>query len=141
MKLAPLICLLFAACAVGPNAVPNYKPPETRPTAARHLYEALATGASNVSEIRVDELKLNWHERLPLSKTYSELIERELDLLRVREVSRPTKPGEWWELRIDAPGGVVTFTFKDAVSAAKAESAITRLMRPLSDTEAVQFVD
>ena len=137
MKLAPLICLLFAACAVGPNAVPTYKAPENRATAARHLNEALAFGGINASEVRATELHLNWNERLKLSATHSELLRRELDLLRVRDVSRPAKPGIDWELRVDAAGGVLTFRFKDAASAAKAESALLRLMQPLSPAEEV----
>jgi hypothetical protein len=132
MRYLPLICLLWlSACAVGPYAdTPQYSLPETRAVAARHLNEALAFGSRDLSEVAASELKLTWHERVQLTGKRWVLLERELEFSQVRAVQRPEKPGEWWELKVEATGGQLTFAFKGAPTAAKAEAALRRLMQP-----------
>lgn len=130
------LLILLAGCAVGPYADrPRYKLPATRAVAARHLNEALAFGGRGVSEVAADELKLNWHEYRTLSDKRNVLMKRELQFLEVQSVSRPTQPGEWWQIEVVATGGVVTFEFNDATSASKAEAAFRRLRSPLNEGE------
>lgn len=131
MRYLPLVVLLLSACAVGPYAdTPQYSLPETRAVAARHLNEALAFGSRDLSEVAASELKLTWHERRQLTGKRWVLLERELEFSQVRAVQRPEKPGEWWELKVEATGGQLTFEFKHAPTAAKAEAALRRLMQP-----------
>ena len=79
MKYLPLLVLLLSACAVGPYAdTPQYKLPESRAVAARHLNEALAFGSHGISEVAADELKLTWHERRQLTGKRWVMLEREL---------------------------------------------------------------
>jgi hypothetical protein len=137
-----LLLVLLAGCAVGPYADrPEYAMPESRAVAARHLNEALAFSGRGVSEVAADELKLTWNEHRRLSDKRQVLVNRELQFLAVRTVARPQKPGEWWELKVDATGGAVTFHFNDAKSAAKAEAAMRRLSQPLADDEQKRHPD
>lgn len=130
------LLILLAGCAVGPYAAqPRYKLPETRVVAARHLNEALAFGGRGVSEVAADEVHLTWHEYRQLSDKRNVLVERELDFQAITFVGRPEKPGEWWRLEVTATGGVITFEFGDAESAARAEAALRRLRHPLNAEE------
>lgn len=134
--LLPLLALLLSACAVGPYAsTPRYVLPETRTTAARQLNEALAFGSRNISEVAADELSLTWNERRALSDKRYVLLERELVFSAVRSVTPADRPGEWWEIRVDATGGQLTFEFDDGRTASKAEVALRRLMKPITDEE------
>jgi hypothetical protein len=139
--LLPLFALLISACAVGPYAsTPRYKEPASRTVAARQLNEALAFGARGMSEVAADQLKLTWNERRALTDKRSVLLERQLSFRAIRAVLRPERPGEWWELRIIATGGQVTFEFDDGATASKAEVALRRLATNLSDEEAYELV-
>ena len=134
--LLPLFALLVSACAVGPYAsTPRYLPPKTRGIAARQLNEALAFGSRNISEVAADELRLTWIERRALTDKRYVNLERELVFTAIRSVTPAEQPGEWWELRVDAVGGQITFDFDDGQTASKAESALRRLSDELSDTE------
>ena len=125
-----LIAVLVTGCAIGPYAeTPRYKLPETRAIAARHLNEALAFGAHGLSEVAADELKLTWNERTQLTGKRYVLLERELQFDAVQSVYRPEERGEWWELKVDATGGQLTFEFKNGPTASKAEAALKRLMQ------------
>ena len=131
MRYLPFVVLLLSACAVGPYAdTPQYKLPESRAVAARHLNEALAFGSREISEVAADELKLTWHERRQLTGKRWVMLERELEFASINAVQRPIQPGEWWELKVEAAGGQLTFEFKDAPTASKAEAALRRLMQP-----------
>lgn len=127
------LLLLLAGCAVGPYAErPQYKPPETRAVAARHLNEALVFGGRGLSEVAANELYLTWNERRQLTDKRWLLLERRLEYRAILRIHRPRQPGEWWELHLDAAGGAVTFEFKDVESASKAEAALLRLAGALS---------
>ena len=131
---------LLAACAVGPYAdTPRYELPNTRTTAARQLNEALAFDALGISEVAADELKLTWHEFLNITPKRKQMVERELDFKGIYSVARPEQPGELWELKVYAAGGTITFNFKQGPQASKAESALRRLMQPLTDDEQKQL--
>jgi hypothetical protein len=132
----PILALVLAGCAVGRYAdTPEYKLPETRTSAARQLNEALTESAIGLSEITADEVRLTWHERHRLTDKRQIMLVRELNLLRVLSVARPTKDGELYELRVEGAGGRVTFEFKEGRASAAAEAAIKRLMQPLTVNE------
>jgi len=135
LRYLPLL-LLLAGCAIGPYAdTPRYKAPDTRTTAARQLNEALAFAGIGLSEVAADEVRLTWHERPLLNDKRRILLERELSLQGIKDVSRPKRPGEWWEVRVEGAGGLVTFEFRSGPAAAKAETALQRLMQPVTRGE------
>jgi hypothetical protein len=131
----PLL-LLIAGCAVGRYAAtPEYKLPESRTTAARQLNDALATSGIGISEVAANEVLLTWHERVQLTDKRWIMLEREMNLLQVKDIARPKLVGELYELRVEAAGGLVTFEFKEGRASAAAEAALWRLSRPLNKDE------
>jgi predicted small lipoprotein YifL len=125
-----LLVLILAACGSGPyHNPPRYSTPDSRTAAARQLNEALAFGGIGYSDVHADESALRWREQRQITDKQRLWVDRELDLTRLRAVDFPAKPGEHWQLRVTGAGGVLTFVFKEDRSAAKAESALRRLMQ------------
>ncbi|MBX3461511.1 MAG: hypothetical protein KF696_16320 [Planctomycetes bacterium] len=126
-----LACVLLAGCSSSPyRTAPRYAEPETRQLAARELVRAVAFGGVGTSEVHGNERVLQWHERRPLAGAPAALLARELDLTALRAVTKAARHGENWEVKVDAPGGAVTFVFKNGQSASAAEACFKRLMRP-----------
>lgn len=139
MLLAALV--LLAGCSGSPyHDAPRYAEPATRTAAARQLTQALAFGGFGYSEVRANEVTLRWQERRPLSEKRSVWLDRELDLLAVQRVGAAHKPGENWEVKVNAVGGAITFVFKNDQHAARAEMALRRLSRPMSADEKRELI-
>ncbi|MBE7491567.1 MAG: hypothetical protein HS108_07425 [Planctomycetes bacterium] len=129
--LLPVLLLLVCGCGLNPRTTaPVYQPAAARPDAARHLYEALARGGREISEVRCDGDTLSWREPRAAGPNRTLVIGRELELRQVSAVSRPARDSVGWLVHVDASGGRVTLLFRDSVSAARAESALLRLSRP-----------
>ncbi len=132
-----LLALLLCSCHAGRYAgTPQYALPESRATAARWLNDALAFEGRGVSEVSANELRLSWNEYRPITDTHRKFMQRELNLLRVNRVARPAKPGVYYELKVQADGGALTFAFDSGTAASKAEAAFRRLAQPLTTDEA-----
>ncbi len=141
LSLPLLAVLVLAGCSASPyHDAPRYAEPATRTAAARQLTQALAFGGRGYSEVRANEITLRWQERRPLSEKRSVWLDRELDLLAVQRVGAAHKPGENWEVKVNAVGGAITFVFKDDQQAARAETALRRLSRPMSPHEKRELV-
>lgn len=137
-----LLVLLLCACRAGPYAgTPQYTLPESRATAARWLYEALAYDGRGFSDVRADELILNWNERRRITDTQDRLIRRELEFIGIDHVSRPEQQGIHHEVAVHARGGIVTFAFDSGPAASKAEAAFRRLATPLGPDEEAALID
>lgn len=133
--LASLV-LALGACRSGPyHDPPRYLMPETRSTAARHVNEALVSSGIGFSEVAADEVRVTWNEIRRLSDKRQMLIEREMIFNQIHNVNRPARPGEWWQVKVFATGGAITFTFRDDADAAKFESAVRRLRQTITPGE------
>jgi hypothetical protein len=127
LALAALLGLL-AACSSSPyHNPPRYTLPKDFNAAARQLIGAVAFGGVGYQDVGGNELVLRWREQLSVTDKQRLWVDRELDLRTLQSISEPAKPGEHWQVRVATPGGVVTFIFKDARSAAQAASALMRL--------------
>lgn len=131
------LALYLLGCSASPyRNTPQYVVPETRAKAAVQLNTALA-GAEGLSEIWATEHELNWHQKTQLTSKRWIIVSRNLQFQSIRFVGRPHKPGELFELTVDADGGSVTFRFKNGLKASKAEAALIRLrMRPSEEAAA-----
>jgi hypothetical protein len=122
------LLVLLTACSSSPyHDPPRYALPKDFSAAARQLIGAVAFGGVGYHDVGGNELAQRWREQLIVTDKQRLWVDRELDLRALQSIAEPAKPGEHWQVRVVTPGGVVTFIFKDARSAAQAASALMRL--------------
>lgn len=141
-----MLTAFIAACSSNPyKNNPIFEPPKTRSTAALWLNSALVDGAQKddtkrfrafgISQISVDEVRMEWNDVQKVGRDNYEVLRRELAFSTVRMVARPTHQGDFWDLYVEASGGGITFHFKDNKNASTAEAALRRLMQPIEESE------